>query len=468
MNRTVLILLPITALFVASEAFGQGRFAPPPTRTQTSSDGPMSGVTAAPTDNDGDETRRPSEGIRTWTNSQGRTIQAQFVGVLDGKVVLLKDGKRVSYPLVGLSPGDQEYVRKRLKARGQDHGIPGVQGMPNMAGDATYGPGMRLQGMPGMPLLGKAGTKLFPPPGSGFKGSLEFSYHTFSDGIERVVSATLSAAGGEGGGQPVRRTLSTYYTGSGPSDGSGSSSDSSSGAPEYGSMGDLKTVTLQEYVDGKWGTVGTTYYRYYTDANRVHRPKYVLEPEAYEKLASDPEVSDPLTAGDEKVAEYATKYLEYDESGNLVSSVAQEPFTPPYGDRHDVPAEEHECSPEHADESAEKQGERDGPGIPTPPTPPVPEASSGGQAGSSSPEIHVERDVCGNCGKQVSGHRGPSDRCPHCGATLGIEETVDGRTVDASGKEISRWWYTIGGAGAVAAVIGVAIAFFVKLAGSRE
>jgi hypothetical protein len=38
----------------------------------------------------------------------------------------------------------------------------------------------------------------------------------------------------------------------------------------------------------------------------------VVRPAAYERLAADPEVSDPLTAPDSKVAQYADHYFEYE------------------------------------------------------------------------------------------------------------------------------------------------------------
>ena len=50
--------------------------------------------------------------IRTWTNRQGITIEAKFVG-LDGDNVVLKkdDGKMYPVPIANLSDADQQYVR---------------------------------------------------------------------------------------------------------------------------------------------------------------------------------------------------------------------------------------------------------------------------------------------------------------------------------------------------------------------
>jgi len=43
----------------------------------------------------------------------------------------------------------------------------------------------------------------------------------------------------------------------------------------------------------------------------------VLGPEQYERLAADPAVSDPFTASNTKVAEYAATYFEYDSDGEV-------------------------------------------------------------------------------------------------------------------------------------------------------
>ncbi len=50
---------------------------------------------------------------RTWTDAtSGKTIEAEFVGLKDGKVSLKRDGKPVELPLARLSPEDQAFVAK--------------------------------------------------------------------------------------------------------------------------------------------------------------------------------------------------------------------------------------------------------------------------------------------------------------------------------------------------------------------
>jgi hypothetical protein len=49
--------------------------------------------------------------IRTWTDDQGRKMQAQFVREVDGDATFLKDGKLVVLPLDKLSDEDQKFIR---------------------------------------------------------------------------------------------------------------------------------------------------------------------------------------------------------------------------------------------------------------------------------------------------------------------------------------------------------------------
>ena len=57
--------------------------------------------------------------LRTWTSSNGKfTLQAQCVGVTDGKVQLkISDGKTVTLPLEKLSQADQDYLKENRGSR---------------------------------------------------------------------------------------------------------------------------------------------------------------------------------------------------------------------------------------------------------------------------------------------------------------------------------------------------------------
>src|SRR5262249_27917036 len=54
---------------------------------------------------------------RKWTDSQGRSVQARFIGMdKDGKVVLFYKDKPSLFPLENFSKDDQDYVRKEMVA----------------------------------------------------------------------------------------------------------------------------------------------------------------------------------------------------------------------------------------------------------------------------------------------------------------------------------------------------------------
>jgi len=125
--------------------------------------------------------------------------------------------------------------------------------------------------------------------------------------LERV---TLRRKVGAGEWQNVSRAEYTYYE----------------FGEQHGEMEDLKTVTTKVWEDDQWKDTGTMMYRYYKEFPagssssssssggylEARLLKYVINLEAYERLEADPNVTDPLTASDSKVAEYADKYFEYD------------------------------------------------------------------------------------------------------------------------------------------------------------
>jgi len=90
----------------------------------------------------------------------------------------------------------------------------------------------------------------------------------------------------------------------------------------FGSVGDLKTVKLQQWNAGTsaWDDLGTSYYRYYKSGDAhgfAHGLKYVVGPEAYARmLAAQPPIT-PETATDTQIASYADHYFEYDTSNRV-------------------------------------------------------------------------------------------------------------------------------------------------------
>jgi hypothetical protein len=106
----------------------------------------------------------------------------------------------------------------------------------------------------------------------------------------------------------IRRMFYTYY-----------------GADEeHGSVGDLKTATEQLLAGTSWVDHETSYYRYYKAGEASgfeHGLKYALGPEAFERLKSDPQISDPFLATDAQVAQFADHYYEYDAQQRVTKSV---------------------------------------------------------------------------------------------------------------------------------------------------
>ena len=141
-------------------------------------------------------------------------------------------------------------------------------------------------------------------------------------GRDRDASADDASVGGHvfaDQWETLETVYFTYYPGQ-VVGGSSSSSSSSSAAqsPIYQDFGNIKLITRQRTGCTNLEVVG--YYRYYGtgDANGIeHGPKFVLGPEAYYRLAADPQVADPLLASEAKVAEYADEYREYGATGRV-------------------------------------------------------------------------------------------------------------------------------------------------------
>ena len=124
----------------------------------------------------------------------------------------------------------------------------------------------------------------------------------------QLASQTLSRQVNDGPGTLVSQVLYTYYGNNDPS----------------GSPGDLQSVTTQVMQGTTWVSTSTTYYRYYTTASSIgfqHGLKFVLGDEAFRRLEADPRVTNPFTASDSIVAQYADNYYEYDSLQRVTKAV---------------------------------------------------------------------------------------------------------------------------------------------------
>ncbi len=133
-----------------------------------------------------------------------------------------------------------------------------------------------------------------------------YSYLTSGD----LESVTLRRRVGSGDWENVARACYTYYA----------SGDT------HGSAADLKTAVHQLPDGSSWIDGDVYYYRYYLSGETgglIHMLKYVVRPRAYAALAADSRVSDPLTASDAIVAEYADSYFEYNSSWRVTREVVE-------------------------------------------------------------------------------------------------------------------------------------------------
>ncbi len=130
-----------------------------------------------------------------------------------------------------------------------------------------------------------------------------YAYTYVASGIDAGLVANIALKRGPYGGTlaTVQQVAFAYYDGTTAS----------------GSARDLRSVTLE---DAAGSDLGTTYYRYYTDADiaaggagshgYVGALKYQFDPQSYARLVAA--VGTPTTATDAQVAPYAQQYYEYD------------------------------------------------------------------------------------------------------------------------------------------------------------
>ena len=99
------------------------------------------------------ELRLPGPGPkRTWTDVDGREIQAQIVGVKKDCVLLLFKGKEVAVPLERLSPEDRRYVeQEKERALSALGGTSGDRAARPTVGSAPRMPAQPQPHFPGPP-----------------------------------------------------------------------------------------------------------------------------------------------------------------------------------------------------------------------------------------------------------------------------------------------------------------------------
>ncbi len=125
------------------------------------------------------------------------------------------------------------------------------------------------------------------------------------NGIERLNSTTIRHKIGNGDWQVVGVAQYEYE---------GQESGSSGSGSAY--LGGLQRILYQEAGSSEWKVLA--YHRNYPEDEESALSgavKFTLGAAEYLDLAADPEVEDPLAVSDEKLAEYAAEYFEYDGNG---------------------------------------------------------------------------------------------------------------------------------------------------------
>jgi len=81
-------------------------------------------------------TNRAGE-VRTWTNKEGRTMQAEFLREVDGDVTFVREGKLLTLSLDQLSDEDQKFIRN-AEANKKVEDPPPPAGAPRPADDSPH------------------------------------------------------------------------------------------------------------------------------------------------------------------------------------------------------------------------------------------------------------------------------------------------------------------------------------------
>ena len=137
-------------------------------------------------------------------------------------------------------------------------------------------------------------------PGTGFSAGLYFTFAQSGVNQGRILTVEKRISR-DGVAQPVKRWTYAYH----------------GGEDSAGSANDLKTALLEVYNNqsGKWESLGTSYYRYYTADSPTgfkYGLKYVVDPAAYARMiAAGFPPENTAAAPDEMLAAYATEYREY-------------------------------------------------------------------------------------------------------------------------------------------------------------
>lgn len=358
----------------------------------------------------------PAALARTWTDDRGNKISAKFVRVHGGNVVLTRAGRVITVPFSNFSPADQDYIRSQLEANGQGSLVPPAARRGASSDGQPHG--LRRVGPAAMDEDDDATSSADPEETTAGSGVTR----TWTDIRGRTMEAELVGVSGHTvvlrkDGRRVTYPLAGFS----PAD--------------------------QEYIGAQQGSGG-------------------IGP------GSMPEMPgfDPADISGEPAEASSGDYGHEPDEEMDMSEVDAEPsheYGRPPDEDHES-EEDYGSTPEYAGSASGPHGppEDHGQGSSGPPMPrgrattDIPPPT--GYATSPSKWMEEEEYAeCGSCGREVPANLGAGDTCPHCGVKWDYEETADGRTVDASGNEVSGSCEGLGIGGSI--VVGVLVVIGVTI-----
>ncbi len=77
---------------------------------------------------------------REWTDRRGNKMEAEFVNLNGGLVILAVKGRSRAYPFNEFAKVDQQFVRRQMEAKGQGHRVPEPSKSGSMSSSAYVPP----------------------------------------------------------------------------------------------------------------------------------------------------------------------------------------------------------------------------------------------------------------------------------------------------------------------------------------
>ena len=446
---------------------------------------------------------------RTWTDNHGKQINAKFVRVFNGKVILERGSQVISMPLSRLSAEDREYVRQKTGSGPQASSVPSAlsqvpaQGRsdstedskeaspsddPRSLGKEESSPSrrpktrtwtdsrgrqmrakfVRVEG--GKAVLLKAGKDVSVPLTSLSAADREYVRQRTEDSTPSPESSISKAS-----------STKTPHP-AGRHDGPWASKDSVSRAEEKAlSAGKPKRRT---WVDSRGRKALGQFVRMHEGKVIILKPSGILSVSPFELCEADQQyVKELLDARGEshlfpeKPKGYEVAAVSPGRRFNRVPPLPSIPRTPP---RFSIPSRlQTTPPPSHVASSQPRHNplpdvrsssfahgpgpvaSRPGYGIRPPDI--SPEGLNDPPQFSQTPSMQEYGRTCSNCGKGLPAHIGAGDRCPHCKVYFDYQENADGTYTNAKGARLPGWWVAVGGVGglfvAVVVVLRVLLLF---------